>query len=426
MSVQTISAQAVKEAAASLRSSMSGSVHQPGEAEYADCLQIFARCDTKPALVARCASTSDVQHCVRTARQHGLPLSVRGGGHDWGGRALCSGLVLDLRSLNACTVDEEHSTVTFGGGALMSDVADAVAAVGMAVVVGATGKVGACGWMLAGGLGPLNPSYGLGADNLVSAEVVLGDGSVVTASAEQQADLFWALRGGGGAFGVVTSATWRAHALPQVLAGLVMFPLAETAAVLHGLQQLIDDADDSLGLVAGIVRSPGGPVCFIAPQLIGDAAAGERLLARIHAFGHPVKSDVRVQPWRDTLNAYDRFIVDGRLHHQDGRSLPRFTPAAIQAIVDAAAELPQFGFIALHELHGTACRVASGATAFPNREPHVLVQIMTGWSSEDDAAQRESNTRWVDSLAEKLSAEAIDHWLELLDWQQQAGQAAGS
>ena len=227
MSTQPVSAQAVKRAVLSLRSSMAGSVLQPGDAEYAASLQLFAHSDVQPAIVARCVSTSDVQQAVSAAVQFGLPLSVRGGGHDWGGRALCAGIVVDLRSLNAVAVDTESGTMTFGGGALLGEVADAIAPLGLAAVVGATGFVGMTGWMLAGGLGPLNPKFGLGVDNLLSAELVLADGTVVTASATQNTDLYWAVRGGGGAFGVVTSSTCRAHPMPQVLDGLIMFPLSE-------------------------------------------------------------------------------------------------------------------------------------------------------------------------------------------------------
>jgi FAD/FMN-containing dehydrogenase len=227
MSAQPVSAHAVKGAAASLRGSMAGSVLQPGDAEYAAAVETWARSDTQPAIVARCSSVSDVQQAVRVALQFQLPLAVRGGGHDWAGRSLCPGIVVDLRSLNAVTVDTERQTVTFGGGALMSDVADAVGAHGLAAIVGSTGRIGMTGFTLAGGLGPLNSRFGLGSDNILSAQVVLADGSLTTASADQDADLLWALRGGGGAFGVVTSMTCRAHPVSDVLYGPIMFPLSE-------------------------------------------------------------------------------------------------------------------------------------------------------------------------------------------------------
>ena len=177
---------------------------------------------------------------------------------------------------------------------------------------------------------------------------------------------------------------------------------------MHGLQSLIDEADDQLGLVAGLVRGAGGQaVCFIAPQWTGDAAAGQKVVARLQALGLPIKSTVRVQPWRESLRAYDAFIVDGRHHFQNGRSLPRLTPAAIQAVADAASTLPQHGFIALHELHGAATRVSPDATAYANRSPHVLVQIMTGWTAEHDSSERQKSVQWVTDLSDKLSSEAV-------------------
>src|SRR5260221_9152714 len=217
-----------------LRTVMQGKVAIAGEASYERARQVFnGAVDRRPALFAFCESARDVQEAVRAARAYGLPLSVRGGGHDWAGRALRDhGLGVDLSRMRQVEVDVRGRVATVAGGALAGDVIAAAGPHGLSAVTGASGTVGLAGLLTGGGYGPLLPRFGLALDNLLGAEIVLADGQVVFADSSQNSELFWAIRGGGGNFGGVASMLGRLHPIEEVLAGFILFPLAEPMSVL--------------------------------------------------------------------------------------------------------------------------------------------------------------------------------------------------
>ena len=261
-----------KRAAEELRERIEGSVLLPGDAGYDGARAVWNQAvDHRPALVVRGVSTEDVRAAVRAARAHGLPLSVRGGAHDWLGRAVRpDGLVLDMSGLRAVEVDAGGRVATVGGGALSGDLAQAAAEHGLAAVLGTVSVVGVAGLTMAGGYSPLSPQFGLSLDNLLGAEIVLADGTVRDVDESHNADLFWALRGGGGNFGVVTSMRIRLHAVPTVISGAIIFPWAQAEAVLRGHAELAAAAPDELGMVGGIVPGPdGGPVVALTPVWSG-------------------------------------------------------------------------------------------------------------------------------------------------------------
>ncbi|HEY8015429.1 MAG TPA: FAD-binding oxidoreductase, partial [Dongiaceae bacterium] len=233
-------------AADELGRSMPGKVAPPGDDAYAHARQIWnGAVDHRPALFAFCETAEDVQSALQIARVHGLPLSVRGGGHDWAGRALRpDGLVLDLSGMRRVTIDAEARVATVEGGATAGDVIAAAAPHGLAAVTGSAGAVGMAGLTLGGGYGPLSARYGLALDNLLSVELVLADGRLVTADAATNPELFWALRGGGGNFGVVTAMRIRLHPLRELLGGLILFSWHEADAVLQGYAALAASAPD--------------------------------------------------------------------------------------------------------------------------------------------------------------------------------------
>src|SRR5262245_10646629 len=206
----------------------------PGSERYAAATAIWAKPDgVMPRAIAHCRSTAEVQSAVRMARDRDLPLSVRGGGHDWAGRSLCSGLVIDLTGMRRVDAYLENCTARIGGGARASDVIDVIQPHGLAAVTGSCGTVGMAGLTLGGGYGSLTGRFGLALDNLLAAEVVLADGRIVTATRDREEDLFWALRGGGGNFGVVTDLHFQLHHLPSVRSGMLIFPLAQAKTVLQ-------------------------------------------------------------------------------------------------------------------------------------------------------------------------------------------------
>src|SRR5262245_62535696 len=217
-----------------------------------------------PRAVIHCRTPEDVRLAVRAARECDLPLSVRGGGHDWAGRALCEGIVIDLSGMNAVTVDAVNHTARIAGGARAADVAAVADPLGLAAVTGSVGAVGMVGLTLGGGYGPLIGRCGLALDNLVAAEVVLADGKIVAADSGNEKELFWVLRGGGGSFVVVTRMDHRMHDIPSVHSGLLFYPFAEAKVVLEVCAEIATSAPDELTAQVGCVAAPGsGPMAFV-------------------------------------------------------------------------------------------------------------------------------------------------------------------
>ena len=238
---------------------LSGRLSRPGDDRYAAATAIWVKpVGPKPRAVAHCRTAQDVQSAIRAARDCDLPLSVRGGGHDWAGRALCGGIVIDLTAMNDVTLSPDYRAARISGGARASDVLAVTDPRGLAVVTGSCSSVGMTGLTLGGGYGSLTGRFGLALDNLLAAEVVLADGRIVTASLNNEQELFWALRGGGGNFGVVTSMQHRTHYLPSVHSGMLLFPFAEARAVLEGCIDIMATAPEELTVQLGLVGGPDG------------------------------------------------------------------------------------------------------------------------------------------------------------------------
>ncbi|GAA1084424.1 FAD-binding oxidoreductase [Streptomyces javensis] len=231
---------------------------------------------SRPAILLRCTSTAEVRAGVRTAREFGLPLSVRSGGHDWAGRALSDdGLTLDLTPMRSVHIDAGARRATVAGGARAHHVLAAADRYGLVAATGTIGTVGMAGLTLGGGYGPLGGRFGLAADNLTGAEVVLADGSVVWTDAEREPDLFWALRGGGGNFGVVTSMEIRLHAVPTVVTGMVLYSLRQAPKVFARLEDVLSDCPDALTVQTGVIDGPQGkPMAMLWPTWSGEPAVG--------------------------------------------------------------------------------------------------------------------------------------------------------
>src|SRR6516165_2951032 len=255
---------------------LSGRLSVPGEDRYSAATAIWAKSVGRtPRAVAHCQTQKDVQSTIRAARDCDLPLSVRGGGHDWAGRALCDGIVIDLRGMNVVAVGRDK-TAQISGGARAADVLAVSDPLGLAAATGSVGAVGMAGLTLGGGYGPLIGRFGLALDNLVAAEVVLADGRAVVASDDSQAELFWALRGGGGNFGAVTAMRLRLHRLPSVRLGMLLYPFAEARAVFERCVDIANSAPDELTVQVGVVYGPdGSPAVLVIPTWCGAPEKGE-------------------------------------------------------------------------------------------------------------------------------------------------------
>lgn len=375
-------------------------------ADFTGALALFnGAVDVRPSVVVRCATSADVQAAVRAARDHGVPLSVRGGGHDFWGRAFRpGGLVLDLTGMRDVQVDVGHRVATVGGGALSSDVVSAAERVGLTPVTGTAGAVGMVGLTLGGGYGPLLGRFGLAADNLLGAEVVLADGSRVHTDADHHPDLFWALRGGGGNFGVVTSARIRLHPVPTVVSGTILYPIDRSAAVLADLDGILQDGPDELTVDVGFLPGPDGePTVYVAPTWSGDPEVGNagngpvRALARL---GTPVVAEIGPVARSAALAATDAMFPPGRMGALRTRSV-RSVTGSVAAVLDRAARefTSPFSAIVWHQFHGAATRPPLGSTAFGRREPHLMVELISLWEGDDPRGDgRSPHLRWLEEL----------------------------
>ena len=361
----------------------------------------------RPAIIARCADADDVSSALRAASRLGLPVSVRGGGHDWAGRAIREGgLVVDLSALRGVRVDPERAVAEVQGGALASDLLDSAAAYGLATAAGAVRSVGLVGMAMAGGYGGLIGRFGLTLDNLLSAEVVLADGSRVVAGPDSDRELWWALRGGGGNFGVVTSARIRLHGLGPVLAGMVAYPHAQARPVLRGYREIIAAAPDELTVMAGFLTGPGGePVVFLAPTWSGDQAVGEAAVAPLTRLGTPVMTDLRPMPYPDLLRMFEAGSAPGNHYALGTRWLPELTEDGITALIDGAiGRRSPASLLAMHQFHGAATRIASEDTAFALRRPHLLAEVIGVWRPGEP---EEPHREWIEQTVTAFDRDAL-------------------
>lgn len=402
-----------------LTSLLTGQLVLPEEAAYEEVRQLWSgKVNKHPAAFVRCANAQDVIHAVRWARAHGLALSVRGGGHDYAGRALCEdGVVIDCSQMRAVSIDPVAHTARVQGGATIGDLIEASQEHGLATTTGTVFSVGMAGLTLGGGYGPLMGAYGLAADNLLSAQVVTADGQCVSASASEHTDLFWGLRGGGGNFGVVVSLEYRLHPAAQVLSGLLLYPLDQAREVLPYYNEFITSAPDELTIMAGFLKMPDGmTVLFLSPTYCGSLDEGERLLSPLRTFVAPLVDQIQPVAYGALIHAMDAIVPQGRHYFIQTQSLGGLHAETIEVLVEHARQFSSpFSAVALHHFHGAASRVAASETAFALRQDHLLVEIIAGWepqSPEED----QKHVQWAQAYSRALAPYAFKGgYVNLLD-----------
>ncbi|MEA2268021.1 MAG: hypothetical protein QOC64_631 [Solirubrobacteraceae bacterium] len=381
-------------AADELRFRLHGELYAPGSDGYADAVTLFnAMIDRRPRLVARCVSPDDVVASLAFARDHGLDVAVRAGGHAVTGASLCDeGLVLDLRGMADVDVDPVRRVARVGGGATWAQVDRATQAHGLATTGGRVSSTGVGGLTLGGGSGWLERRHGLTCDNLVAADVVTAGGHVVRASEHENPELLWALKGGGGNFGVVTAFELALHPVgPDVLAGLVMHPAERGADVLRLFRDLMDGAPDGLSLAVDFTTAPaepdipaelhGRPVVLVAGMYAGDVAEGERLLAGLRAYGPPAVDCFEAVAYADFQCSIDD--PPGYRNWWTAEHLADMPDEAIEAIVERAAALPT-GPSQVFIVRGAVARAAEGATPIGGRDARFIVHPLMMWSDAAD------------------------------------------
>jgi FAD/FMN-containing dehydrogenase len=398
-------------AAHELRALMQGSVVLRGDDDYARTRKIWnGAVENQPALFAVCETSADVQAAVRVARRHGLPLSVRGGGHDWVGRALRpDGLVIDLSRMRQIIVDPHSRVATISGGARANELAAAADAHGLVAALGNCGTVGIASLTLGGGYGSLNGLYGLAADNLLGAEVVLADGRRVTTGPDEEPELFWAIRGGGGNFGVVTSLRIQLHEVRHMLGGMIVYPWSEAERVLSGYAAFAANMPDELGAPVALGTGPDGqPAVMLVPLWNGDKLEGERAMHRLQTLGKPQLVQLAPLTYSEMLAPFDAQMeqADGCHWELRTRWLPGLTSGAIDALIAAVArKTTPYTAVYWHHFHGAATRIPAEAIAFGLRQEHFMLEIVAGW--EPGGTNGAAHRQWAPDLWESLTPFAL-------------------
>lgn len=383
-----------------LAAALRGGLYLPGAPDYERLKRNYeARYDFHPAAIAHCTSPADVREAIAFARQQRLPLAVRCGGHSYAGYSGCNGIVLDLSGLNQIAVDAPSMSVRVGGGALVGDIDQATAATGCAAVMGECPSVGVGGLTTGGGVGLLMGKYGLACDNLISAQVVLADGRLMNASAEENADLFWAVRGGGGNFGVVTEFVFRAHNVSNVLGGEIVFSADDPAALMRGLRAFVAEMPDELTIFCIFTTGENArPVLITQLCYCGDPSAGAAVVASLRQIGAVLADRCHPQTYLALQSSAPRDIPPA---FEENRSL--FVSAldddVIALVGRALTHAPANYSLWLIPLHGAVVRVPEDATAFSVRSPGMFVNATGEWRNPADRVQA---SNWTLDIASKL------------------------
>ncbi len=379
-----------------LQATLSGDVIEPKDARYDEARAVFnGMIDKRPALIARCATSDDVIAAVNLAREAGVEVAVRGGGHGVTGAAICDdGIVIDLTTMNSVRVDQSAQTALAGGGTIWGQFDRETQAVGLATTGGIVPSTGVAGLTLGGGIGFLNRKYGLSCDNLISAEMVAADGRLLKASREENDDLFWGLRGGGGNFGVVTALEYRIHPVGPVLGGERIYPLEQAKEVLRFYRDWSLEAPDEVRADVALLSGPEGPALDVMVCYCGPIDEGERVLQPLRSFGSPLVDTIAAVPYETIQNLLTHIFQPGRLHYWKASFIETFSDEAIEALVEFfASDVPGFfAAIAIEHLGGAISRVGRRDTAFWHRDAQHSLLVLRMW---EDQAESEKNIDWA-------------------------------
>ena len=379
------------------KAGLRGHVLRPGDAAYDEGRKLWnGMFDRRPALIARCAGTADVISAVTFARAQGLQVAVRGGGHSFPGHSVCDGgLVIDLSAMKAIRVDPAARTARAQPGVKWIEFDHETQAFGLATTGGTVSDTGIAGLTLGGGLGWLSGKHGLTVDNLISADVVTADGRVLAASATENPDLFWGLRGGGGNLGVVTSFEYQLHEVgPTILGGMVAYPLNKTKEVLRFYRAFNKAAPDELTTYAAFVNPPDGDtVVALICCYAGPVDKGEKLVQPLKSLGRPILDALGPMPYVAQQRLFDGGFPTGAYYYTKGDFLPDLTDEAIEVFAEYAATKPSpASGVLVQTTCGAASRVTSDAMAFAHRRFPYAPVIVSEWL---DAADAEKNVRWA-------------------------------
>lgn len=382
-----------------LRAGLEGSTLLRDDTGYDEARRVWnGMIDRFPAAIVQARNTNDVVVAVRFAREHDLPISVRGGGHNAAGLAVIdAGLVIDLSPMNAVEVDPDKRIARAGGGATWGDFDAATQAYGLATTGGAISMTGIGGLTLGGGLGYLMRLYGLAADNLIGAEVVLADGSVVRTSERERPELLWGLRGGGGNFGVVTEFEFQLHPVDTMYAGMLLHPRDRAREAFQVYREQTALAPDQLTTFFGLLNAPdGAPVCGFVIAYAGDAESGQQAVQGMRNFAQPMADLVGPMPYLALQQMMDEAFQPGPHVYWKSHFLTGLTDELIDLLIAGANAAPSpMNAVLIEQFGGAVARVGQDETAFDHRNADYNLAIIARWL---DPADAEANINWARSL----------------------------
>jgi FAD/FMN-containing dehydrogenase len=410
-----------------LRGAFSGSILEPGAPGYDDARAIHnGLIDRRPAVIARCRNAADVADAVRYGRAAGLEICVRGGGHNAAGRAVIDGaLMIDLSPMKGIHVDPVARTARVQGGVLWRELNRETAVHGLAVTGGAISTTGVAGLTLGGGLGWLMAKHGMAADNLLGVELVNADGQVLNVNAESDPDLLWALRGGGGNFGVAASFEFRLHPLSMVTGGLIGHPFAAAGEMLRFYRDAAASCSDDLTVFGGLVHAPDGSGAKLAAMVVfhtGEPEEAQRELSAFTGWGSPAAVQVGPMPYHVMNTLLDDHYPTGSLNYWMSSFTSGLTDGLIDTAIERFATVPsEMGAILFEQFHGAVCRIGETDAAVPHREkgwnlllPTVWMdpadtEACIAWTRDTHAALGEhlAQRRWLNYLGDDQDASAI-------------------
>jgi FAD/FMN-containing dehydrogenase len=389
----------------SLKTGFKGTVIVQGDGEYEEARKIWnGMIDKRPAIIAKCSGTQDVVQALGFARDNGVPIAVRGAGHHIAGNSICNdGLVIDLSQMKAVKVDPGAKRAIAEGGATLGDLDAATKAHGLAAPVGINSTTGIAGLTLGGGFGWLSRKYGMTIDNLESAEVVLANGDVVRASDAENPDLFWALRGGSGNFGIVTRFEYRLHPVgPDLLSGLIVYPFDQAKSVMQQWRDFVSKAPAELTVWTVLRKAPplpflpqethGTEVVILALLYTGDPGKGEELVAPLRSFGSPVGEHVGVQPFTDWQKAFDPLLTPGARNYWKTHNFTTINDDFIEVMLRYLKTLPSPECEIFFASLGCATKhPAPDAMAYAHRDAEFVMNVHGRWQT---AAEDEQCVKW--------------------------------
>ena len=389
-----------------LKDKVKGEIVLPGDPNYNEVREIWnAMIDRRPAVIIQCAEADDVPHAISYARDNGLEISVRGGGHNIAGSALCNnGVMIDFSKMTAVKVDAQKKRAYVEPGATLGDFDKAIQAHGLATPVGINSTTGIAGLTLGGGFGWLTRKYGMTVDNLISAKMVTADGRKIQVSEDENADLFWAIRGGGGNFGVVTQFEFALYPVgPEILAGLLVFPIDQAKQVLEKYREFVKSAPEELSIWVVLRKAPplpflpvavhGKEVVVLAIFYAGDIAEGEKFIDPLRSFGDAYGEHVGAQPYVQWQQAFDPLLTPGARNYWKSHNFIELSDGALDSIIEFVGKIPfPQCEIFLGLIAGAANRVSSNAMAYGHRDAKFVLNVHGRW---DEAAQDEIGIAWA-------------------------------